>query len=222
MSEDKTEERYQGHYLDALDLPEGALVPVEIEAWTPPDTEKDSSGKLIKLGILTFKGKKKRLILGKTSFRMIKAQHGPTPKDWIGKKIHLQRRYLEASKGFGTPNCLCIRVVPPVGTPVLKSALNFMGSPTPYGPDGKPTAPKQAAKATPKQEPAHEPPTNGNGHLTATLAEWKQGIQVMTTLASCEEFRATQLPECPEDIRAAVELFIVNREEEIRKGLANV
>lgn len=211
MSEDKTEERYQGHYLDALDLPEGALVPVEIEAWTPPDTEKDSAGKLIKLGILSFKGKKKRLILGKTSFRMIKAQHGPTPRDWIGKKIHLQRRYLEASKGFGTPNCLCIRVVPPVGTPVLKSALNYMGSPTPYGADGKPTKP--AAK---KPDPAPKQEPNGNGHMSATLQEWKTGVEISQTLETLAEFRETQLPNAPDDIRASVELFIQNHEAKLK------
>ena len=201
----KTEERYEGNYLDALDLPEGRLVPVTIEHWAEPDTEKDATGKLIKLGILTFKGKKKRLIVGKTSYKNLKAMFGSQPSNWTGKTVSIQRRYLDAAHGFGVQNCLCIRIIPPVGTPILKSALNFMGSPTPYG-----DVPKQAKK----QEPAPAQTTGFSG----TLAEWKTAIDVMTTLESCTEFRAVHLPAIPTHQQAEVEKMLDAREEAIREN----
>lgn len=136
-------ERYEGNYLDALDLPQGMQVPVVIEAIAMPKSERDSRGKVIDAAIFSFKGKQKRLIVGKTSYKVMKAMFGADHRKWVGQTIHIQRRYLEASKGFGVQNCLCIRVVPPTGTPLLKSTVAFMGSATPYGDVPHQQAPKQ-------------------------------------------------------------------------------
>ncbi len=126
------EDKYEGNYLDALDLPEGAKVSVTIEAIADPGTQKDSSGKLIKQAILSFAGKHKMLILNKTNYRNLKAIHKKDPAKWIGKEIMIQRRYLVAAKAFGVHNTICIRIIPPVGTPILVSAARFMGSEKPY------------------------------------------------------------------------------------------
>lgn len=146
--DDPLRARYEGKFLDALDLPEGVLVPVVVEAVALPNTEKDARGKVIDLAILAFQGKEKRLILGKTSFKVLKSMFGGDHRAWLGKKIMIQRRYLEAAKCFGVQNGLCIRVVPPVGTPILRSCAQFMGSPHPYGQPAKPA----------KKEPADAPP----------------------------------------------------------------
>ena len=153
----KTEERYEGNFLDALDLPEGVLVPVTIDSMAEPGAEKDAADKPIKQAILRFKGKQKRLILNKTNYRNLKAMFGLPVSKWIGQSIQLQRRYLDASRGFGVNNTLCIRIVPPIGTPILKSAANFMGSVTPYDDNGKPTTPKKATKPQPTPRPAEKP-----------------------------------------------------------------
>ena len=129
----KMEDRYEGAFLDALDLPEGIEAPVTVESIAEPFMEKDSAGKVIKSAILAFKDKKKRLVLNKTNFRNLKAMFGKNPGDWIGKQIKIQRRYLDAAHGFGVNNTLCIRIIPPTGTPILSSAARFMGSPEPYG-----------------------------------------------------------------------------------------
>lgn len=132
MTTNTFEAQYEGNFLDALDLPPGEDVRVTIESIAEPGTEKDAAKKVIKQGILSFKDKHKRLILNKTNYRNLKAMFGRNTADWIGKQIVIQRRYLEAARAFGIHNTLCIRIVPPVGTPILRSAAMFMGSPTPY------------------------------------------------------------------------------------------
>jgi hypothetical protein len=69
-----------------------------------------------------------------------------------------------------------------------------------------------------KQKALAKNKDNGNGHISATLAEWKSGVKVMTTLDSCAEFRATQLGDCPEDIRAAVEHYLNEHEQTLRNS----
>jgi hypothetical protein len=147
---DKMAERYEGAFLDALDLPECVEVSVTIESIVEPFAEKDAAGKPIKSAILAFKGKHKRLVLNKTNFKNLKAMFGRSPDDWIGKAIKIQRRYLDAAHGFGVNNTLAIRIIPPVGTPILKSAANFMGSSTPCG--SRPTKKQQ-----PERQPGDEP-----------------------------------------------------------------
>jgi len=127
------EERYEGHFLEAIDLPEGASCPVTIEAVADPDTETDASGKLIHKALVRFKDKAKRLVLNRTNYRMLKVLLGKNPADWLGKTVHLQRRYLDAAHAFGQKNELCIRVIPPAGTPIPKSVRDFMGSASPQG-----------------------------------------------------------------------------------------
>lgn len=126
------EERYEGNFLEASDLPEGALVSVEIEAITPPDAERDAAKRIIKRAILQFKGKKKRLILNKTGFRVLKILFGAATDDWVGKTVQLQRRYLPAHRTIDKhENEPCVRIVPPEGTPIPKSVRDFLGSKLP-------------------------------------------------------------------------------------------
>ncbi len=198
----KMDERYEGHFLDALDLPEGMLVAVVIDSIADPYSEKDATGKPIKAAILVFKKKQKRLILNTTNFKNLKAMFSKDPKDWIGKTINIQRRYLDAAHGFGVNNTLCIRIVPPVGTPILKSAANFMGAPQPYG-----DVPKQQTKA---------PPPSGANGFAGTLSEWKQGIDVMKTLENCAEFRRDHLPTVPTHLVDQVSKALSEREAAIK------
>ena len=200
---DKMAERYEGTFLDALDLPEGAEVQVTIEAIVEPGAEKDSAGKLIKSAIISFVGKRKRLILNKTNWKNLKAMFGPKSIDWVGQQIKLQRRYLDAAHGFGINNTLAIRIIPPKGTPILKSAANFMGSPAPYG-DVPKLPPKVAL--TPAPEPTAP---------KFSLADWLNGIRILTSPTACEEYRAKILPDCPEAIRGEVEQALVAHHGEI-------
>ena len=125
------EERYDGPYLRGDQLPEGVLVPVTIERVSLPGTEKDRAKRLITEAILWFAGKEKGLILNPTNYKNLSVIFGTrNPAEWIGKKINLQRRYLE--KAFATRNVICIRVVMPPGAPILHSAAVHMGSATPY------------------------------------------------------------------------------------------
>jgi hypothetical protein len=203
------EDRYEGQYLDALDLPENAEVPVVIESVADPKSETDSSGKVIKNAILSFVGKKKRLIINTTNYRNLKSMFGREPKDWIGKTIRIQRRYLDAARGFGVNNTLCIRIIPPIGTSILKSAANYMGSATRY-PEAH--AKRNKAQAEPVPQPA-SPVSN----ITKELSHWLTGVAARETVETCQEFRATMLPECPEDIRGHVEEALRKREHELKE-----
>ena len=113
--------------MEAIDIPEGAHVEVEIESVADPDTETDASGKLIDKAILKFKAKKKRLILNKTNYRVLKGLFTDATK-WVGKKVRLQRRYFEA---FGIKNEIGIRIIPPDGTPIPKSVRDNLGTKRP-------------------------------------------------------------------------------------------
>lgn len=208
---DKMEAQYEGHFIDALDLPEGVLVPVVIESIAEPGSEKDSSGKVIKQAILGFKGKTKRFIMNRTNYRNLKAMFGRDDREWIGKTIHIQRRYLDAAHGFGVQNTLCLRIVPPVGTPILKSAANFMGQPHPYG-----DVPKQQPKSQPPKKPAPEQkrpePVEETG---VDLDSWAALIEPLKTLQHVQEFRDQLLPNCPAELRLAVEALLVKKSDEI-------
>jgi len=192
------DKQYEGAFLDALDLPEDILVPVEIESLAEPGSEKDAAGKLIKQAIMGFKGKTKRLIVNKTNFKNCKAMFGRDHREWIGKTIAIQRRYLDAKHAFGIENTMCVRIIPPVGTPILRSAAQFMGQSHPYG-----DVPKQQTK--PKPAPVQNP----------ELDTWLAGIEPLQSLATCREFRETMLPDCPEHLRAAVESALARREAEV-------
>jgi|GEM_PF-3186664 len=144
------EERYEGNFIDALDLPEGELVAVTVEKVAAPRTERDSAKKVIKNAIISFSGWSKRLVLNKTNYRNLKAMFGTDPDKWIGQRIRIQRRYLDAARGFGIQNTLCVRIVPPIGTPILNSAANYMGQPHPYPDEEAERARRTKAKAKPE------------------------------------------------------------------------
>lgn len=181
------EERYEGNFLDALDLPEGELVPVVVESIVEPFAEKDSAGKPIKSAIMAFAGKRKRLIVNVTNWKNMKAQFDKEPKDWIGKTIHIQRRYLDAARGFGINNTLCIRIVPPIGTPILKSAANFMGSPTPYGVTSKSASKKQTPPPAPIPPAAEKPQYTNLGKWGGNVTPEKRGA---ASLAAADKLLA--------------------------------
>ena len=204
------ESRYEGNYLDALDLPEGRLVAVVIEAVADPFSEKDSAKKPIKSAILSFKGKSKRLILNKTGYSILKAMFGKEAKDWIGQTIKIQRRYLDAQHGFGVNNTLCIRIIPPIGTPILKSAASFMGQEHPYGGPKKKEPAKQPANDT-GFVPDPDPPADID-ELPAEPDQWKMAVYALRSLAGCKEFRETILPTCPAELREGVEKVLAERE----------
>lgn len=209
----KMEERYEGQFLDALDLPEGVEVPVTIEKVVDPFVEKDSTGKVIKSAILSFKGKVKRLIINKTNYKNLKAMFGREPKNWIGKSIKLQRRYLDAGHGFGVNNTLAIRIIPPIGTPILRSAVAYMGSPTPYGPNGRPTKARQHQAAGPKAAEQESLPSQQQPHQTTMpddLEQWMRTVAKIESIQECAEFQAL-LEDCPESIRAQVQLAFEER-----------
>lgn len=122
----RIEEMYEGDFLKADDLPEGALATVVIESVADPFAEKDAAGKEIKKAILAFKDRHKRMIINKTNYRILKTMFGG-PDKWIGQTIHLQRRYLDAAHAFGVQNEMCIRIIPPDGTPLPKGVRDYMG-----------------------------------------------------------------------------------------------
>lgn len=203
---DRIRERYEGQFLDALDLPEGKLVPVEIEAVAEPYTEKDARGKPIDLAILKFKGKTKRLILGKTSYKNIKCMFGSGYRNWIGKTVTIQRRYLTADRAFGVQNTMCIRIMPPVGTPILTSAARYMGSPTPYDADGKPL-PASSAKPPPPERDHQGKSAPPLKH--PDLDAWLQAVAKLASVAECSEFHKDVLPDCPAEIAKQVEQRLI-------------
>jgi hypothetical protein len=217
----KMRERYEGAFLDALDLPEGVEVPVEIASIVEPGVEMDSAKKLIKSAIVAFKGKHKRLILNKTNYKNLKAMFGEDSRKWIGQPIVIQRRYLDAQRGFGVNNTLAIRIIPPVGTSILRSAANYMGSVTPYGPDGKPM-PRRHQKAevkpvdTPQEapEPAEKPVSSDDPEL----AQWIVGVNTLQSPESCQEFREQVLPECPERLRTEIGEALKQHERTLTHG----
>ena len=119
------EERYEGNYLDAIDLPEGAAVTVEIEEVFPPGSIEDARRKPIDKAILRFKGKKKQLILNQTNYSVLKSLYG---LDWVGNEVTLQRRYVQA---FGRDNEPAIRIIPPKGHLLPRKIIDRLGTATP-------------------------------------------------------------------------------------------
>jgi len=194
-----TREQFEGHFFDALDFPEGALVPMVIESIAEAGSEKDAKGKVIDLPIFSFRGHTKRFIVGKTSWKNCKAIFDtPDESKWIGGTVNLQRRYLKAAQGFGQENCLCIRVVPPVGMPILKSAANFMGSATPYGDVPRPSQP-----ISPEDQ--------------AAIDDAKRNIAEAADLDALE-YTGTQLADKPQAVKDAVKADYRKRKAELEQG----
>jgi hypothetical protein len=136
--DDAVSERYEGNYVDAAELMACRGVKVLIESVIAPNTEKDARKKLIDKPLLVLKGgtKNKKLIVGKTNWKILVAMFGKKSSGWIGKEITIAARYLPKSQGFGQVNCPCVRIIPPHGHPIPKSAMDFMGTAQPVGSDG--------------------------------------------------------------------------------------
>lgn len=133
--DDAVNSRFEGDYVESAELmPFKGGAKVVIESVIPPNTEKDARKKLIDKPIVVIKGgtKNKKMIVGKTNFRVLKSLFG-SPSKWIGKEITIAARYLPKSQGFGQANCPCVRVIPPKGHPIPKSAYDFMGTEFPVG-----------------------------------------------------------------------------------------
>ena len=126
------DDKYEGNFLEGSDLPDNKRFPLTIEAVVPPGTEKDSGGKAILKAIVAFKGAKKRMILGKTSYGVLKVLFGKDETQWIGKQVDLMRRYLPSKFAFGVHNEMVVRIVPPDGPPVPGKVIKYLGRPTPY------------------------------------------------------------------------------------------
>ena len=126
------DDKYEGNFLEGSDLPDNKRFPLTIEAVVPPGTEKDASGKVILKAIVAFKGAKKRMILGKTSYGVLKVLFGKDETQWIGKQVDLMRRYLPSKFAFGVHNEMVVRIVPPDGTPLPGKVIKYLGRPTPY------------------------------------------------------------------------------------------
>lgn len=82
----KREQLFPSKYIKAEDLEDEVLVTIEAL-----ETEEmlDRDGKKEKKGVLYFKGLDKGLILNKTNWDRVEAQHGEESDDWVGKKITL-------------------------------------------------------------------------------------------------------------------------------------
>jgi hypothetical protein len=122
--------RFEGHFVESADLM-SKQVTLTIAGVVPPNTEADAKKKLINRPILSFNKTSKRLILGKTNERIIRAIHGPKASGWLGKAITLSVRYLP--EAFGEKNVPTVRVVPPVGIPLPMNCRKHYGMETPPG-----------------------------------------------------------------------------------------
>lgn len=122
-------ESYGTNYLYSEDLLIGQqyrTVDVEVEAYIAPNTLKSADGRQIDKPTLKFKGKEKLLVLCKTNQSVIHFVTGDPPGEkWIGKKLTLQPRIVEA---FGD-QVVAIRVIPPKGAMVRKNVLKRLGKP---------------------------------------------------------------------------------------------
>lgn len=119
---------YSGDYLMADDLPAGREIVVTIERLIEPNTEKASDGRLVDKLALGFVGKAKKLILGKTNYRIVRLVLGSDPEKWIGQEIRLTVRF---GDWFNERDVPTIRVVPPADKPLPLGVRRQYGRPHP-------------------------------------------------------------------------------------------
>ena len=127
------QERYEGNFLEGLDIEEGKTVTLTVKAVAPAGTEKAARKQPIKDAILSFAKAGKRFIVNNTNWKVICAVIGKDESQWTGHQITIQRRYL--SSFLGHQNVPCVRVIPPRGTPISMSVHAWMGAATPYTDD---------------------------------------------------------------------------------------
>lgn len=123
-------EQYEGNFLESSDLQAADPYTLEISEVIAPNTVKDARKKTIDRAILVFANAQKRLILGKTNERIIKAMYGAKAQQWVGKTVTLGVRYL--ARAFGEKNVPTIRVKPPDDFPIPFSARQHYGKSTPW------------------------------------------------------------------------------------------
>ena len=119
------EERYEGEFLEGLDIAEGEILQVTVSAVFDPGTQKDAGGKKIKEAVLAFSAHRKKLVMCKTNVRVLWAIIGKDETSWLGWKIPLKRRYYPYC--FKKQNEMCIRVIPPVGTVLPGKVVRHLG-----------------------------------------------------------------------------------------------
>lgn len=93
---------YIGHW----DLPKGQEAPVTIESVVHEEVYNPASNEKEIKPVISFKNKKKRMILNTTNMEAIASIHGVDPKTWPGKQITLFRG---TTKVRGKPT-ECVRV----------------------------------------------------------------------------------------------------------------
>jgi hypothetical protein len=122
--------RFDGPYLESSDLTQ-RMVTLTISGVIPPGVEKDKGGKgkTIDKPMICFEKAAKRLILGRTNERIIKAIHGKKASGWIGKAVTLCVRYLP--EAFGQTNVPTIRVMPPSNVPLPFNCRKHFGEAEP-------------------------------------------------------------------------------------------
>lgn len=98
-------------------------VQVEIDEVIPPNTLKSADKRPIDKTTITFKGKKKALILCKTNESVLRYVTGEGPERWPGSTITLQVRTIKAFGG----QTIAIRVIPREGQPIRKSLMDRLG-----------------------------------------------------------------------------------------------
>lgn len=102
---------FPSRFIKAADL-QGRDVTLEIESVTGEDLEGDKGTQY--KGIVTFKGKKKKLVLNRTNALCIKAMFGRETDAWKGHKITLY------PTTFNDEPCIRIK-----GSPELDKTLEF-------------------------------------------------------------------------------------------------
>jgi hypothetical protein len=108
----KMGEAFEGDYLKALDLMhlERAETKATISGITLPNTEKSANKKLINKTIISFKDRKKRMILATTNVDILRSLYGSKVSQWIGKEVTIGVRYIDA---FGYTDVPSLRIIPP-------------------------------------------------------------------------------------------------------------
>jgi hypothetical protein len=128
----KDNDLYGTSFLYAEDL-DGKTPTVAIEAYHPPETVDAADGSKVRLGVLEFKGAKKKLALCKTNYRIIRCMHGVDESQWIGKPITLCTRILPSA--FGQKLVPCVRVKIPEDKEILSKISYSLRQPKTYGVD---------------------------------------------------------------------------------------
>jgi len=158
MSSKAMRDRYEGQFLEGADLMAKDAFALKIVSVADPGTIRDSRKKVIEEAVIEFAKAKKKLVLGKTNYRILVSLFGTDETLWIGKTVQLQCRFLDC---FGELDVPCVRIVPPHGTPIPKGARDYMGTFQPqHGPKvTRGAALEPAKKRSPKKEkPKEDPP----------------------------------------------------------------